>query len=125
DYEVAFTSANVINSSKRGVRLVVECTPITLQADVSDYRSPSTEITTSVTIPAADVCETYQGPIGVDLLPPSLTIDELPDEVLVDQPLAISGAVYDQQTGVVSVTIYDGTIFLGEATIDDQVVPNE
>ncbi|MBX3144498.1 MAG: hypothetical protein KF813_12115 [Trueperaceae bacterium] len=125
DYSATFTSsAQVVDDSPRGIRLVVECEPITASVVVSDYRSTPTTVSENLSFAAADVCESYGGGVGIDLIPPALSIDPTPDEVPVDQPLTITGTTFDAQTDVVSVTVYDGPVLLGEATIDDSGAPN-
>ncbi|MBX3145002.1 MAG: hypothetical protein KF813_14685, partial [Trueperaceae bacterium] len=125
DYATAFTtSASFVDESKRGIRFIVECEPISLSVAVSDFRATQTVVNADLNLAAADVCESYSGGVNVDLIPPALSIDAVPAEVTVDELLIITGTTFDAQTDVASVSVFDGPVLLGEATIDDSGAPN-
>lgn len=124
DFSVEYSSsAQLADRSNRGVRLVVECQPISVEAAVTDLRGTA-PIAASLNLAAAEVCETYDVGTGVDLIPPYLTIVTAPTEVGIGSELVLAGAVTDAQTGVATVTVYDGPVPLGNATIDESNVEN-
>ncbi len=123
DYTATYTSsAAILDTSPRGLRLVVECEPITLGVDVSDTRG-NPPITRGATLPVAEICSGYSSPVGVDLIPPHVTIDTPPTSTTPGTTLTFTGTVNDAQSGVASVDLYDGPVHLATATIDDGTIP--
>ncbi|MBX3144500.1 MAG: hypothetical protein KF813_12125, partial [Trueperaceae bacterium] len=91
DFHVVYTaSTEIVASSNRGLRLGVECVPISIEAEVTDLRMPVTSVIEFISIPLAQGCDSHSGPIEVDLTPPSLEMNPLPDEVPVGQPFVIT-----------------------------------
>lgn len=124
DYEVVYdVNADVVNLSQLGVRFGVECQWVTVAVSVTSL-ADATVINESVVLAPSDVCSQYEGPVGVDLFPPALTVDELPDEVGIGETLTLTGTVSELQTAVASVTLFDGPVLVGSASVDTSQQPN-
>lgn len=126
DFDVSFTaSADLLEASKRGVRLVVECEEIVVSAQVTDHRDPATAVLPDdLVLPAVEVCESYAGGLGLDLVPPYLEVTQAPAEHRAGVLVQLAGTVFDAQTGVARVSVYDGPVHLGDATVDDSQTPH-
>lgn len=124
DYEVSYdVNAVVVSLSQLGVRFAVECQWITVSVSVTSL-ADATVINESVVLAPSEVCSQYEGPVGVDLMPPALTVDELPDEVGLDETLTLTGTVSELQTAVAGVTLFDGPVQVGSASVDSSQQPN-
>lgn len=124
DYTATFdSSAAVVSTSALGVRLIVECQPIDVSVNVTANRDGATA-SAATTLAAADVCLSYDDGIGVDALPPSVHVDGPPTNAQTGVPLPLTGTVYDHQTGIENVALYDGPLWLANATVDDSQVPH-
>lgn len=124
DFTVEYSTTAVTHAgSSIGVRLTVECEPIDVTALVSDLRGNQT-VEAQAHLAAADVCSSYAGGVGVDLIPPHLTVDDLPSVIMPGSTLTLTGTVNDGQTGVHSVTVFDGPVPLGNAVVDTADAPN-
>lgn len=124
DFTVDYSSsAQFVSTSPLGARLVVECTEVTINAEVSDLRG-SPPVGANLAIGAAEVCARYGTQIGVDVIPPYLTVSAPPTEIQVGVETPLAGTVTDAQTGVAQVEVFDGPVRLGYASLDTSSLEN-
>lgn len=109
-------------SSDLGIRLAALCEPIELKADI--YRPGGSELvlsTETVHIGVDFTCPTSGGTIGVDLLPPFVSMESPAGGASLPADwnlwVNLSGEVSDLESGVASVVIYEGVRFVGTAVV--------
>ncbi len=126
DYLVKFEASSVspLGESNLGVRFAAECEEVTVVADVFNTLpiSGGFEQTVTQTIPLSTTCEGTS--VGVDLVPPFLSITSPGEDEPFSGAFTLTGEVNDMQSGVDRVEVYDGPILLGEAELDTSVRPN-
>ncbi len=124
DYEVWYdVHTEVFAESKLGVRFGVECRWMTVSVSVTSLADASV-FNESLELAPNEVCSQYAGPVGVDLIPPLLTIEDVPAEIESGDALSITGTVSELQTEVASVILFDGPVQVGSASIDTSRQPN-
>ena len=123
DYLVGYAvspSSQVLSESKLGARVAAACEDVEITARYRSNgpRSAGGLRETSTTVPVrGEACGDGSG-VGADLIPPFVAITSPGEGANVDAEFTLVGDVNDQQSGVGSVEVYEGTVLLGEADID-------
>ncbi len=124
DFTVSYeVDTTVFAESGLGVRFGVECQWMSVSATVTGLADGS-QAMGSLELAPHEVCSQYAGPVGVDLIPPLLVIDDLPAELELGESLTLTGTVSELQTGVASVTLFDGPVEVGSALVDTTEQPH-
>lgn len=125
DYLVGYTvssASQVLSESKLGARVAAACEDIEITARYrrNGPRSIGEPSETRTTVPVrGGSCEGANSNVGADLVPPFVSITSPDEGADVDATFTLSGDVNDQQSGVDKVEVYEGTLKLGEAEVDE------
>ncbi len=125
------------SSDKSGVTFTMPCAEVVVKVQSSGFtaiqevgngeiRVSSGDANTEFIV-ALESCVTDPPNSGglVDFIPPTLTLNPAQVQVLnQDVEVLISGSVFDNQSGLNRVDIFEGVRFLGTATLDRNVTPN-
>lgn len=134
DYDAWYTTddATINYRSDLGVRFTAACQNITLTTGVYgegwvDY--PDTPVlANTTTISMGSVCSGIPGVIDIDLIPPFVEFTTPLDGTTVeywDEYVTFAGNVNDAQSGIQSVTLYEGVQLIGTAIIRPGANPGD
>ena len=126
DYSIAYsvTGGRLLDEDRPRLRVAAECPEVTVSAQArSNARGDAVRAT--LTVPVKN-CPKEGSEASADLVPPfvNITSPEGGDAVTGDT-VTLEGEVSDLQSGVERLEIYDGVAHLGDAEIDDSVVPHD
>ena len=121
-YEVAEPSVQLEGASNVGVRVAAACDVVEVTATVDNELSE--EVSASASIPVNDeACdEANETPVGTDLIPPFVSIKAPEADATLNTSFTLQGDVNDQQSGVDRVEVYEGTLKLGDATLNSDAM---
>ena len=120
-YEVGNPSVQLPGSSNIGVRVAAACDAVNVSVTVDNDLSDA--VSASASIPVNDEkCAGTGTDVGSDLVPPFIDIRTPQADATVNKSFTLQGDVNDQQSGVDRVEVYEGTVKLGNATIDSDAM---